>query len=240
MSPSFAAPGLLAFDLDGVLYSSETFLGESYREAIGNVNRRRPGSFDRIPETREILDHIGWPLPVILDRLFPTAHRDAIALLHQESLSSICARVAAGKGILYPGVTDTLRALQRSGFVLALASNGRRLYLQTVLSTYALTELFIDIITADAAGDKATLLGLYLRQLGADPARTVMIGDRASDVEAAVANRTLFIGCDYGHGYRHEIESAGPVVSSFTALPGAIEALLAAPARAVRARREGV
>jgi phosphoglycolate phosphatase-like HAD superfamily hydrolase len=226
MSGPAAACRLLAFDLDGVLYSSEPFLGEAYREAIGNVNRRRPGSFARVPATREILDHIGWPLPVILDRLFPDAHPQAIALLHEESLVSICARVAAGNGILYPGVSETLKDFHRSGFVLALASNGRRRYLQTVLATYEIAAYFVDIITADEAGDKATLLGLYLQRLGAAPARTVMIGDRASDVEAARANRTLFVGCDYGHGYRDEIDSAGPVVSSFGDLPAVIDSLL--------------
>ena len=33
-----AALRLICFDLDGVLYSSEPFLGEAYREAIALVN----------------------------------------------------------------------------------------------------------------------------------------------------------------------------------------------------------
>jgi phosphoglycolate phosphatase-like HAD superfamily hydrolase len=45
-----------------------------------------------------------------------------------------------------------------------------------------------------------------------------MIGDRASDVAAARALGTPFIGCDYGHGYRPEIEGAGPIISRFDAL----------------------
>ena len=57
---------LLAFDLDGVLYSSEPFLGDAYREAIEDVNAQRPGAFPRVPATRDILDHIGWPVPEIL------------------------------------------------------------------------------------------------------------------------------------------------------------------------------
>jgi phosphoglycolate phosphatase-like HAD superfamily hydrolase len=60
-----------------------------------------------------------------------------------------------------------------------------------------------------------------------------MIGDRASDVEAATAVGCRFIGCDYGHGYRAEIEGVGPLVSAFDQLPGAIGAMLAAAASAL-------
>ena len=171
-------PALAAFDLDGVLYSSEPFLGEAYREAIERVNARRPGSFERVPATREILDHIGWPVLIILERLFPGAEEAAMRLLHAETLAVICAHVARGDGLLYPGVAPTLGALRADGLHLAVASNGRTQYVETVLETYAL-------------------------------------GD-------------LFVGCDYGHGYRHEIEAAGPLVSRFADLPAAIAAALAA------------
>src|SRR5262245_16677955 len=84
---------LIAFDLDGVLYSSEPFLGEAYRDAIANVNARRPGSFPRVPTTREILDHVGWPVPVILERLFPAVDPAAVELLYAETLPVIGAYV---------------------------------------------------------------------------------------------------------------------------------------------------
>jgi phosphoglycolate phosphatase-like HAD superfamily hydrolase len=59
-----------------------------------------------------------------------------------------------------------------------------------------------------------------------------MVGDRASDVEAAQAVGCHFVGCDYGHGYRAEIAGAGPVVASFDALPSVIESLLSNQKRA--------
>ena len=140
---------LIAFDLDGVLYSSEPFLGEAYREAIANVNAARPGSFAHVPTTREILDHVGWPLPVIFANLFPDVAEGALTALHEETLAVICAHVARGDGILYPDVADTLRALRDDGVALAVASNGRTRYVETVLATYALGDLFIPRVTAD-------------------------------------------------------------------------------------------
>jgi phosphoglycolate phosphatase len=223
---------LIAFDLDGVLYSSEPFLGEAYREAIANVNARRPGSFPRVPETREILDHVGWPVPVILARLFPAVDPVALELLLVETLLVIGRRVARGEGVLFPGVSDTLAHLQRVGLTLAIASNGRRHYVETVLATYGLARHFIKLVCVDGSdriGSKADILRAYLARERRVPAALVMVGDRASDVEAAQTVGCHFVGCDYGHGYREEIAGAGPVVASFDALPDVIRTLLGLP-----------
>jgi len=226
---------LIAFDLDGVLYSSEPFLGEAYREAIANVNARRPGSFPRVPETREILDHVGWPVPVILARLFPTIEPAAVELLSSETLPVICRRVARGQGTLFPGVAETLVQLEGSGLSLAVASNGRRRYVAAVLSTYRIARHFIELVSVDGGdriNSKADILRAYLGREHCSPTELVMVGDRASDVEAAQAVGCHFVGCDYGHGYREEIAGAGPVVASFDALPPVIQSLLSNQKRA--------
>lgn len=219
---------LIAFDLDGVLYSAEPFLGEAYRESIANVNARRPNSFPRVPSTREIIDHVGWPVAVILDRLFPRIDRAAVDLLYAETLEVICARVERGEGILFPDVPETLARLAESGLRLAIASNGRRRYIEAVLRRYRLAAYFIDLVTVESGGiaDKGQILGAYLAREALAPAQVVMIGDRSSDVDAAIAVGCHFVGCDYGHGYRGEIEGAGPLISAFTQLPGAIAAIV--------------
>jgi phosphoglycolate phosphatase len=221
---------VIAFDLDGVLYSSEPFLGEAYCEAIVNVNAQRPNSFPRVPSTREILDHVGWPVTVILDRLFPDIDARAVDLLYAETLEVICARVARGEGILFPGVAATLTRLRRSGMLLAVASNGRQRYIETVLSTYGIARHFLELITVESGAieDKAGVLRAYLARHRLGSKQLVMVGDRSSDVEAAAAVGCHFIGCDYGHGYRNEIDRAGPIVSAFDQLPAVIAALLTA------------
>lgn len=219
---------LIAFDLDGVLYSSEPFLGEAYREAIANVNAQRPGSLPRVPTTREILDHVGWPVPVILERLFPAVAPEAVDLLFSETLTVICAHVRRGDGLLFPGVAATLAGLA-ARFTLVIASNGRRAYIEAVLQANGLAPHFADLLAVDQGRmkAKAELLRGYLARHELPRERLVMVGDRASDVEAAVAVGCHFIGCDYGHGYQHEIETAGPLVSAFDQLPEVICGLLA-------------
>lgn len=217
---------LLAFDLDGVLYSSEPFLGEAYREAIASVNARHPGAFARVPTTGEILAHVGWPLPVIFARLFPGVAEAPLTDLHAETLHVICRRVAAGEGVCYPAVPGILRTLRAAGHTLCVASNGRTEYVETVIATAGIADLFLPRVTADDVGDKTAILRHYLGALPADPRRSVMVGDRASDVEAARAVGCHFVGCDYGHGHRAEIEGAGPLVGAFADLPAVIGALL--------------
>ena len=217
-----SARPLIAFDLDGVIFTSEPFLGEAYREAIELVNRQRPGSFARVPKTREILAHVGWPVPVILARLFPAVEPEAVELLHIATLDVICTHVAAGDGTLYPDVPRTLEALDADGYSLAIASNGRGRYIETILETYEIVGRFLPRVTADMVGDKSSILRAYRAQYGVGPDEMVMIGDRTSDVEAALAIGCPFIGCDYGHGHRQEIEAAGPVVGRFRDIPAAI------------------
>ena len=220
---------LVAFDLDGVIYSSEPFLGEAYREAIGAVNAQRPGSFARVPSTREILAHVGWPVPVILERLFQGVDAAAVELLSSAALRVICERVARGEGVLFPGVPATLAKLQQADFRLAIASNGRRPYVEAVLAAHHIAPRFIPLATVDrGAGipDKAGVLRAYLEREALTAAQLLMVGDRASDVEAAAAVGCRFIGCDYGHGHRGELEGAGLIVSSFDKLPAAIAATL--------------
>jgi len=214
---------LLAFDLDGVLFSSEPFLGEAYQQAIEAVNRQRPGSFDRIPETSEILQHIGWPVPTIFANLFPNADRQALERLHEQTLDENCSRITDRRGILYESVAETLRSFDDQGYRLCIASNGRRRYIETVLETYSIAALFAPVVTADEVGDKVGVLRAQMKALQAD--LVIMIGDRASDAEAARAIGCPFIGCDYGHGHRNEIESAGPIVDHFADLKSVVAAV---------------
>ncbi|MEO8605260.1 MAG: HAD family hydrolase [bacterium] len=218
---------LLAFDLDGVLYSSEPFLGAAYQEAIANVNARLPGAFARVPTTAEILAYVGWTIPTIFANLFPAADAAPLEALHAETLQVICRRVAAGEGTIYPDVASTLRALRDAGHTLCVASNGRTRYVETVLATYAIADAFTARVTADMVGDKTSILRFYRYRFGLPVEQVVMIGDRASDVEAAQALGCRFVGCDYGHGHRDEIEAAGPLVQRFADLPAVIAGLFA-------------
>ena len=218
-----SADALIAFDLDGVLYSSEPFLGEAYREAIANVNaaaarlvRARAGDA-RDPRPRRLAG-AGDPR----SGSFPTPTRRRCDAPACRDAGGDLRHVARGDGILYPDVAADAARVAR-----ARPAARRRIERPHALRRdrprhLRLSDLFVPRVTADQVGDKTAVLRAYLDRLAVAPRRTVMIGDRASDVEAARAVGCQFIGCDYGHGYRHEIEGAGPLVSRFADLPTVI------------------
>jgi phosphoglycolate phosphatase-like HAD superfamily hydrolase len=124
-------------------------------------------------------------------------------------------------------VAATLAALGDSAYALGVASNGRHPYIAAVLDTYELRPCFVDLVAVESGSKttKADLLRAYVTRHAVEQGKLVMIGDRASDVEAARDLSCLFVGCDYGHGYRGEIEGAGPIISAFSDLPPAIRQL---------------
>jgi phosphoglycolate phosphatase len=50
---------------------------------------------------------------------------------------------------------------------------------------------------------------LALETFGADPARTVMVGDTVDDIESARAAGVIACGVTYGFGTRDSLEEAG-------------------------------
>ncbi|GIW40510.1 MAG: phosphoglycolate phosphatase [Candidatus Binatia bacterium] len=219
---------LVAFDLDGVLYSSEPFLADAYRAAAERVNSIEPGAIPRVPEVREILRHVGWPVPQILDNVFPDLHEAARSRFRELVLEEICRRVEREEGFLYEGVPETLEKLRERGASLAIASNGRKRYVKTVLGTYGLESLFVPVLTVEDVEpqEKATVLRAYLERHGIPAERCVFVGDRASDVAAARRVGCFFVGCAYGHGEGREISGAGPCIGSLRELPSLVDVFL--------------
>jgi len=58
--------------------------------------------------------------------------------------------------------------------------------------------------------NKRDLLGLVLKELNAEPSRSVMVGDREEDIAAGKANLCSTIGVTYGYGSQEEIVAASP------------------------------
>jgi phosphoglycolate phosphatase-like HAD superfamily hydrolase len=167
-------------------------------------------------------------LPVIFANLFPGADTDALDDLHGETLDVICRRRRRSRGhLLSRTVAETLRDLHAAGHALCVASNGRTRYVETVIATYGVADLFLPRVTA----------GRRRRQDRHPPPlphgrypRSAAHGDgrRPRQRRRRRPRRRLpFIGCDYGHGHRQEIEHAGPLVQDFAALRAVIASLLA-------------
>ncbi len=212
----------LAFDLDGVIYTSEGFIAQAYEEAI-----RRGKLGLKKPTTRQVMAQIGKPIDIIFKELFPKITAGQMKVLHRLTLEAIREMIVADRGEIFKGIPEMLARLSKR-FELAVCSNGRRLYVETVLSQYGLKKHFTKIQTLEdvQARTKGELLAYYIRAHKTGARQWLMVGDRRSDWEAAEFVGCGFIGCLWGHADREELASL--------ARPGEAQVLLEEPEQLVK------
>jgi phosphoglycolate phosphatase len=103
-------------------------------------------------------------------------------------------------------------------------------YATRIVEHFELARYFEAVYGPDLAGamdDKRKLLAHALAERRIDPARAIMIGDRAQDMLAAAAARVAGLGVLYGYGTTEELLAAGAsaLCESVETLPGAIDQL---------------
>lgn len=174
----------------------------------------------RVPPIAEILQHVGQPVRKIFEGLYPEMENPRREELADAVLKDLTMRIRRGEGRLYDGVMETLTTLQ-SAYPLLLISNCRRAYLEAIVETYDLARFF----EAIACNEDAPELGKpgLLKKLLAGR-RGVMVGDRASDGEAAAFAGVPWIKCDYG--YADDVP-ADAVIRSFPEVIPAIQPCVA-------------
>ncbi|HZG77424.1 MAG TPA: HAD family hydrolase [Paenibacillus sp.] len=209
--PLPAKPEALIFDMDGTLFKTETVIVAAYER--GYARLKGEGRVQgELPPASILLGSLGMLLADIWARVLPEADiptRERMdALLLEEQLKLL----AEGVGELYPGVDETLRALQEAGYRLFVASNGLEAYVKGVAERLGIAERFEAIYSAGEhrTTSKVDLVRLLLNERNVSSAW--MVGDRSSDVEAGRNNGLPVIGCDYADFGVSTDELAGATV----------------------------
>lgn len=209
---------LIIFDYDGVLCRAETYTPEAIREALRAFGQR-VGLPVPEPSDAELLATLGYPARDAYPRLLPAGVRDRWRELHALALDAMEARIRAlGPGCWYEGARELLDDLVADGRVLVLASNASERYQQVHAETLGLRRWFRHLYHTQLPGisSKADMVARALAEVDRRPA--VMIGDRASDRDAASHNAIPFIACTWGYGSEAEWNGAAATVSNLTAL----------------------
>jgi phosphoglycolate phosphatase len=115
---------------------------------------------------------------------------------------------------VYDGVADTLDEIRRRrpGLRMAVGTNKRTDLARDVVTRAGLAGFFDLVQGAEHVARKPdpALLWLIAGQLGADIARTLMVGDSGADVLAAQRAGCTAVAVTYGGWPRHEIEALRP------------------------------
>jgi phosphoglycolate phosphatase len=182
---------LIAFDWDGTLFDSTRIIVRCIQQAVSDVG-------GAVPSDRDAAYVIGMGLMDALAHAAPDVPRERYAELgasyrrhymtHQDDLS------------LFDGVLPMLADLRRRQHLLAVATGKSRRGLDEVLQTVQLAGLFDGSRTADETAGKPDprMLHELMREFGAAPERTLMIGDTTHDLQMALNAGCASVAVSYG------------------------------------------
>jgi phosphoglycolate phosphatase len=195
----------LFFDLDGTLSDPSDGITRCIQYALAKLGRP-------YPPKAELVQFIGPPLRWTFPRLLGSEDGDLVdkaVSYYRERFGD----VGLFENEVYPGVPEMLARLQGEGHRLYVVTSKPTVYSDRIVAHFGFDRWILKVFGPHLDGrfdEKSELIGHLLHELSLDPARTVMIGDRARDIESGKAHGTLTIGVTYGFGSEAEIAAAGP------------------------------
>ena len=182
---------LLVFDWDGTLFDSTAVITRSIQAAAVDLGLTRP--------TEQQASYvIGLGLQEALAYAVPELDPARYPELGQRYRHHYLK--AQHEVTLFGGVLDLLTALKARHHWLAVATGKSRRGLDEVLDVDSLRGVFDATRTADETAGKPNpqMLLELMREFGAEPERTLMIGDTTHDLQLARNAGTASVGVAYG------------------------------------------
>jgi phosphoglycolate phosphatase len=193
------------FDLDGTLTDPREGITRCLQYGLEQLGR----SF---PDQAELVQYIGPPLRWTFPRLLGTNDAELVdaAVRHYRQRYT---DVGLFENIVYPGIPELLKSLRQDGFELIVVTAKPTVYANRIVSHFGLDSYFTGVFGPQLDGrfdDKTELVAHVLAEHNLQPQRTMMIGDRATDIAAGKANATHTLAVTYGFGSLQELTAAAP------------------------------
>ena len=190
----------LVFDLDGTI--SDPLLG--IFRCINHALRSH--GLAEVSEA-QVAILIGPPLDVTFRTLVPDCDDtdvESLVLSYRERY----ARLGYAENVLYQGIAEAIAILRTSGRQLGVCTSKRVDFAERILERFEVRAFFSFVDGGDVGISKQSQLE-RLRATGQVGPESIMIGDRAVDIDAAIANGLGSAGVLWGYGTEAELKSAG-------------------------------
>jgi phosphoglycolate phosphatase len=220
---------LVVFDVDGTLVDSQAHILAAMERAFASEGRPPP-------PRQAVLGIVGLSLPVAMARLASDIpdRIDALVSAYKDAFASL--RTGSGGAALsplFPGASACLDALSCEPWtLLGIATGKSRRGLDHLFDLHGFGGRFQTVQVADDHPSKPhpAMLEACLRDTGAEPRRSVIVGDTTYDIEMGKAAGFRTIGVGWGYHATEDLRAAGAdaVIGGFDALPSAVGAVLQA------------
>ena len=190
------------FDLDGTLTDPGDGFVACVSYALAKLECRAYAD-------HEIRRHVGPPLEETLARLIEDKAKIPAAVAFYRDRYGVQGFL---ENAVYPGIEAALAELHSRKMKLFVATSKPTVYAERILEHFGLSRHFRAIHGSELDGtrsNKTQLIQHILARESLNPAQTLMVGDRAQDVTAALAHRLHPVGALWGYGSEAELVAAG-------------------------------
>ncbi|MBT8100795.1 MAG: HAD-IA family hydrolase [Gammaproteobacteria bacterium] len=189
------------FDLDGTI--SDPFEG-----IFKSINHALVESGYEPARPEQVRKMIGPPLTDIFESLLgPLDERPMRVLI--DCYRDRYATIGYTENVIYEEMPGIVKALYENGYRMGVCTSKRADYAAKIIEMFGLSRFFEFVDGGDIHIRKYMQIERLVAN-GIKATETIMIGDRAVDIEAARKNNVASAGVIWGFGDRAELENAGP------------------------------
>jgi len=205
-------PKLIMFDLDGTLIDSVPDLAAAVDKTLVQLGRAPAG-------IESVRDWIGNGVRVLVRRALAN-NIDHSAVDEESTEAALAIFMEAysdshSQTVVYPGVRETLKWLQKQGVEMALVTNKPERFIAPLLDDMKLGRFFRWIVGGDTLPqqkpDPAALF-FVMKMAGVPGSQSLFVGDSRNDVQAAKAAGVACVALSYGYNHGRPIAEESPAL----------------------------
>lgn len=214
----------LIFDYDGTIHNSMLTYAPAFR---GTMKWLSDNGYiaDREYTDKEISCWLGFNSTDMWGQFHPELDPEIREAARKMLGENMAMRTERGEGSLFPGTEEVLSELKAQGHRLSFLSNCRIHYMERHRFVFDLDRYFDRFYCCEEFGF-IPKYEIFRRFSHKHEGPFIIIGDRFHDIETAVRNDLLSIGCAYGYGSPDELSGADIIVNSVSEIPAAVTQLL--------------
>jgi phosphoglycolate phosphatase len=191
--------GSFFVDLDGTIIDPKSGMIGAFRKALRENGHHHLASAD--------LDWvIGPPVISSFAKLLPEPEQAAVAFKYYRSYYRPDGLLFDFS--LYPGMIAAVSDLHSMG-QLFICTMKPAILAEPILAKLGISARLFGADLHGAIKSKAQLLDQAMNELAINPSESVVIGDRGSDMAAAISTGMLALGVTWGYGNADELSDAG-------------------------------